>query len=189
MKKQHFIFNIAGLPLKTARRDTHSLPQGFELFTAERSRGPKSLWRLDFASRGKKRAGGPRFFDGHITVDAEKKRLTRFLPKKTKTHAGRMLDSRLLSYSYAQILASHGGMLVHAAAVIRNERAYLFFGKSGDGKSTAAAISRRFGVIGDDVIAVKRQGRDFIAYPTPWKQNRSSGIIFAGTREFAPYFS
>ena len=71
---------------------------------------------------------------------------------------------------------------MHAAAVIKNNNAYLFFGKSGDGKSTAAKISKRFKVIGDDIIAVKKEGRHYFAFATPWKQG---AFIKAGKHDKA----
>jgi hypothetical protein len=85
-------------------------------------------------------------------------------------------DDRLLSYAYSQILASKGGGLLHATAVSRGGKTSLFFGSSGGGKSTVAVLSRGHRIIGDDVVAVRRIGRGFYAYSTPWRQ---SGLVNA----------
>lgn len=57
----------------------------------------------------------------------------------------------------AAILYQRGGWLMHASAVVRAERAYLFCGPSGAGKSTLAAALGQAGcrVLCDDVCAVK----------------------------------
>ena len=47
--------------------------------------------------------------------------------------------------------ATRGGALVHGASAIWNERAYLFFGPSGVGKSTLVASNRRARVVSDDL--------------------------------------
>ena len=78
--------------------------------------------------------------------------------------------ARLICYTYSQILALNQGALLHASAVIKGRNAFLFFAHSGGGKSTIANLSRKFCVIGDDVVAVRRIAKKFYAFPTPWIQ-------------------
>src|SRR6185436_518454 len=47
--------------------------------------------------------------------------------------------------------AESGGALVHAASLVRDGKAYLFYGESGAGKSTLSAVDRRAAVVSDDL--------------------------------------
>jgi hypothetical protein len=57
---------------------------------------------------------------------------------------------------------SHGGLLLHGAAMAMNQNGYLFLGKGGAGKSTTAALSASVGVsvLSDDLAFVIMQGLD-----------------------------
>ena len=61
--------------------------------------------------------------------------------------------------------------------VIKGGKAFIFLGKSGDGKSTIADLSRRYNVIGDDVVAVRKLGGSFKAFSTPWRQRKSIRVV------------
>ena len=50
--------------------------------------------------------------------------------------------------------AERGGALVHAASIVRNGKAYLFYGESGAGKSTLSAVNTRGNVVSDDLSPV-----------------------------------
>ena len=65
----------------------------------------------------------------------------------------------------ARRLIFGGGLLVHSAAVVLEERAFLFAGPSGAGKSTMAAMALRAGheVLSDDLNAVV--GADVVPLP------------------------
>ncbi|SCW59057.1 hypothetical protein [Ancylobacter rudongensis] len=58
------------------------------------------------------------------------------------------------------ILYQRKGLLLHASAVVRDGRAFLFCGQSGAGKSTLAAALMRSGcdILADDVCAVEENG-------------------------------
>lgn len=65
----------------------------------------------------------------------------------------------------------NGGLLFHTAGVVRNDRAYLFFGRSGSGKSTAASFSPQGAVLNDDLVLLMPHQGIWWAYPTPfWNQ-------------------
>jgi hypothetical protein len=67
---------------------------------------------------------------------------------------------------------ARGGLLVHSAAVVVGEAAYLFTGQSGSGKSTVVSLSRASGrplALSDDLVLLRRAGRDeWRAYGTPF---------------------
>lgn len=57
----------------------------------------------------------------------------------------------ILRVAIAWLAAARGGLLMHAASIERDGRAWIFFGQSGAGKSTLSALSRRGRVISDDL--------------------------------------
>src|SRR5256885_3293464 len=74
------------------------------------------------------------------------------------------------------------GFLLHAATVLRNGKAYVFFGRSGTGKSTVAALSPLGSVLTDEISLLKRIDGQWHAFGTPfWGEFRA-----AGTNRSAP---
>lgn len=57
----------------------------------------------------------------------------------------------LLRVAVAWLAVTRGGLLLHAASIVRDGAAWLFFGPSGSGKSTLASRSRRGRVVSDDL--------------------------------------
>ncbi len=57
----------------------------------------------------------------------------------------------MLRVAVAWMARSLGGMLIHAASIVWQDRGYTFFGASGAGKSTVAASTRRGQVVSDDL--------------------------------------
>lgn len=85
--------------------------------------------------------------------------------------AGHALSS-LLRIAYSQAVLCHGGISIHASAVFCGNRAFLFMGRSGTGKSTHAALWRRYvpgtELLNDDNPTIRLiQGKAY-AYGTPW---------------------
>jgi hypothetical protein len=75
----------------------------------------------------------------------------------------------VLRITHSLILAEEGGFLVHAASAIRNERAYLFAGVSGAGKTTMARLAPPDAtVLTDEISYVRRIGNRYKAYGTPF---------------------
>lgn len=110
-----------------------------------------------------------------LLVDARRRRGTLFLPPS------RWSESRgfALSYPLDELLVQHhlarrDGFVVHACGVELDRAALLFAGVSGAGKSTLAQLwarsraSPRARVLSDDRVVVRRHGRGFTAFGTPW---------------------
>jgi hypothetical protein len=70
--------------------------------------------------------------------------------------------------AYACLLFEHGGLLLHGAGLVREGRAFLFFGHSGSGKTTAARLSRQTIVLNDDLVALRPLADGWQAYATPF---------------------
>lgn len=69
---------------------------------------------------------------------------------------------------YALLAYSEGGLLLHAAGVVSGGRAYLFIGRSGDGKSTIASLSVGKAVLNDDLVLVRPEGNGWSTWGTPF---------------------
>lgn len=76
-------------------------------------------------------------------------------------------------YQFYLNLISFHGLYLHAAAVVQNNRAYLFSGRSGVGKSTHGRLwKEHFGesicIMNDDKPAVRYVDGKWYCYGTPW---------------------
>lgn len=72
---------------------------------------------------------------------------------------------------FARKLLDHQGFQLHASAVVYQDRAYLFSGQSGIGKSTHTKKWERLfhaEIINDDTPALRYLGDTWYAYGTPW---------------------
>ncbi len=59
-----------------------------------------------------------------------------------------------------------GGLLFHGAGIVRNGKAFLFFGHSGSGKTTVARLSPQDIVLNDDLILLLPEDGKWIAHAT-----------------------
>jgi hypothetical protein len=67
-------------------------------------------------------------------------------------------------------LARESGFLLHASGAVIDGRAFVFAGHSGDGKTTLSRLLAAEGLelLSDERIALRKQGKGFRAYGTPW---------------------
>lgn len=77
------------------------------------------------------------------------------------------------AYQFYRKLIFYDGFYLHASAVVKDGRAYLFSGPCGTGKSTHTRLwQKAFGdearVINDDKPALRRVDGKWYAYGTPW---------------------
>lgn len=77
-----------------------------------------------------------------------------------------------LRWVVADLALDRGGFVLHAAGLAKDGKAYLLFGHSGAGKSTATEISLRetAGVLplSDDLVLILKHGEGFVAATTPF---------------------
>jgi hypothetical protein len=70
---------------------------------------------------------------------------------------------------HSLILAREGGLLVHAASVVRNRRAFLFAGVSGAGKTTISRLAPAdTKLLTDEISYLRQSGHGYVAYGTPF---------------------
>jgi len=70
--------------------------------------------------------------------------------------------------AFALLLFDTGGLMVHGAGIMRREKAFLFFGHSGSGKTTVSRLSSNDLVLNDDLVALRPQGKAWQAWGTPF---------------------
>jgi hypothetical protein len=87
---------------------------------------------------------------------------------------------------YALLSFDAGGVLFHAAGILREGAAYLFFGHSGSGKTTVARLSQNDVVLNDDLVVLlpsMGSAQDWFVYATPFwnptqvKPNQTNGPL------------
>jgi hypothetical protein len=69
---------------------------------------------------------------------------------------------------YALLAFRAGGLLFHAAGIVRDNRGYLFFGASGSGKTTVARLSPTDLVLNDDLVLLLPKDQRWIVHATPF---------------------
>ena len=75
----------------------------------------------------------------------------------------------VLRILHSLILAEEGGFLVHAASAIKNDRAFLFAGVSGAGKTTISRLAPSgVAVLTDEISYVRPGRRGYEAFGTPF---------------------
>lgn len=86
-------------------------------------------------------------------------------------YAGRAF-SALLRIVFSQAVILQGGVSVHASAVVKDEKVWLFMGKSGTGKSTHASLwlqcFPQSELLNDDNPILRIEGEEVKAYGSPW---------------------
>jgi hypothetical protein len=69
--------------------------------------------------------------------------------------------------AYALLAFQVGGVMLHAAGIVRDGLAYLFFGHSGSGKTTIARLSPGI-VLNDDLVILLPEGNVWRAFGSPF---------------------
>jgi hypothetical protein len=75
-------------------------------------------------------------------------------------------------------LAQQRGVILHACGIVIEDKGILFLGESGAGKSTLARLwdqERGVDILSDDRVIVRKRGRHFRVYGTPWHGEAAFG--------------
>lgn len=80
----------------------------------------------------------------------------------------------ILRKHFAKTLILNDGFLIHSAGIRAKNRAHLFSGISGAGKSTIAKTFKHNNILSDEVVAVRKTANGkYLAYSTPfWGEMR-----------------
>jgi hypothetical protein len=93
------------------------------------------------------------------------------MPKKREYHMVLGVMNGLM-FVLSHQLISHGGLLLHGAAVQKDDNAVLFLGASGAGKSTITNLCRPDVCFSDDCVIIRKKGDRIHAYRSPFRQIR-----------------
>lgn len=115
-----------------------------------------------------RRDGGPaRFlvtradFRGSVDLQTRRGTLTVATPDEVSVDT-------FLRILYSLALVEAHGLVLHAASLVRNGRAYLFCGPSGSGKTTVARLSPDATLLSDELSIVRTREGHAAAYGTPF---------------------
>ncbi|HID64387.1 MAG TPA: hypothetical protein EYP49_16845 [Anaerolineae bacterium] len=70
---------------------------------------------------------------------------------------------------YAWHCVHHDALLLHASGVIKDGRAFVFFGPSRSGKTTVARLSLDHTVLSDDLVIISKRDGTYKAYGVPFR--------------------
>ncbi len=87
----------------------------------------------------------------------------------------------LCRVAVAWIAVERGGFLIHGASIVRNGRAYIFYGRSASGKSTLASMSTEGEVISDDLSLVLPSPKGMVVVGAPFRGTWRGGAPVKGT--------
>jgi hypothetical protein len=161
---------IADIPLTIEYTGNKAIPPSFRRFKTDGKIPTNQMWHLNTESIDTGHLPHSSFyFNDPVEIDIKRRQLRYFYLRKNMSR-GLNFDSRFIVFAYSQILASIQGVLLHAAAVVKGGEAYLFFAPANGGKSTVVQLSKKYQVLGDDIIALRKIKRGFFAFSTPWKQ-------------------
>lgn len=107
-------------------------------------------------------------FEGYVDAGAGQAKL-----QLSSRHPAEEIEY-FLRIVYALLAFENQGLLFHAAGIVKAERAYLFFGHSGAGKTTVARRSEGYLVLNDDLVLLMPETDTgsadlaWMAYGTPF---------------------
>lgn len=169
---------IAGLRAGILTRDPEVTRVVCERYKGFLSAGTPD-WRIDIGARQAsggagaadvvvRRDGGPGRFlvtrgDFAGAVDLGHRRGT-----VTLAHSNEFAIDTFLRILYSLALIKVHGLLLHAASLVRDGRAYLFSGPSGSGKTTLTRLSSGATVLSDEVSIVRVAEKEARCYGTPF---------------------
>ncbi len=81
----------------------------------------------------------------------------------------------ILTHVLQKLLSENSGYFIHTSAVIVNNFAFLFLGKSGQGKSTASQLLKDyFPILSDDGAILKKEQMNWYIYQTPFYEKNKT---------------
>lgn len=139
------------------------------------------------------------FFETNIDTiknDQNKRTYTYFYKSTSPTHLSTHYGISLFHFQLVlrdllqSLLESNGGFFIHASTALINEKAYIFMGASGAGKSTIISLIDNCKKLADDVGIVRPNGKGaYLFYQTLFKEKfNDSTILTSGAKIGGVFF-
>src|SRR5712692_7266271 len=170
-RKQQFELSIGCVPFRLETSDVQLFMAASSRYAAFREAAAQPIHILlnEFSKSGSRPAEFGYEFEGAALRASSRE--TRFDGVRNEY----ALDS-LLRVLLRWKLAGRHGFLLHAATIVRDEKAYVFTGRSGAGKSTVASLSPAGTVLTDEISLLRFENGEWRAYGTPfWGEFRAAG--------------
>lgn len=188
---------IAGLRTSVVTQDPDVaavIEDGYQGFLAA---GPTD-WRLEIRRDA---AGVPHTTDVSVRRDGTRSRFTahRFdfagtvdvgtrTAHVTLAEADDVALNSFLRIVYSLALVQADGLMLHAASLIRDGRAYVFCGPSGSGKTTAARLSTDATLLSDELSILRIVNRRVLCFGTPFRGELAMPGVDRGAPVAGIYF-
>lgn len=86
-----------------------------------------------------------------------------------------MAFEHALLHLYSSYIVYHNwGLLIHSSCVLNSEKAHIFTGRSGAGKSTIATLSKPRSLMSDEATLVKITDEGILVYDSPFRSDTLS---------------
>ncbi|MFA6570529.1 MAG: hypothetical protein WCT77_04760 [Bacteroidota bacterium] len=80
----------------------------------------------------------------------------------------------LLQSTLLYLLNANKGFMVHCSAILIDEKAHVFLGVSGAGKSTIVKfLYNSYPIIADDQLIIRKENNEYYCYPSPYREKVS----------------
>jgi len=76
----------------------------------------------------------------------------------------------IIKFIYTKLFWHNKGLFFHSSGIINYDKAFLFLGSCGAGKTTIARQSGNFLLLSDEVVGIRQCGKKFYGFSTPWGQ-------------------
>jgi len=123
--------------------------------------------------------------EGHWRLESQIFRIRELMARKeyeAEIAAGPGIGDLMRAWFF-HVLLSRGGILLHAAGVIRSGRALVFCGPTGSGKTTLARLAGSQPLLSDESIAITRRSatrgsrKVYYGYGTPFFGELAAGTV------------
>lgn len=89
---------------------------------------------------------------------------------------------------YSFLCVRNNGLLLHASGIVKDNKAHIFLGHSGSGKTTVCRLSSGHTILGDDLVIVRAMNGVWRAFGTPFWIDVPEGAIANESAEIKGFF-
>lgn len=110
-----------------------------------------------------------------VNTDLKQRNTTIYLPQKQLTfnHLSFLVETSIATHLLFQKI-----LFLHASSLVINNKAYVFCGEVGAGKSTIRKLGGQYPSLSDDTTIIKKEGDEYFVYPSPFDFGKCKDIGF-----------